>query len=179
MGFKNLETFRAFLKRSSERGRKRGRELERWVADVLEEMVALGFLDRFTRHEPNSKADRSGKDFTVVRDSEEKSFGVTISCGRKDESALRYPNIPQWYLPAETSAKRVMEKVLGLFGKAHILDRPPQDIAERMGDVTPEQEQEWWLTPNSDLEYLKPRESYLFGDEESRKRVQELALEVG
>lgn len=105
--------------RKTERGRKRGRDLEKRLRVILAEMKEQGKISGFTHHAPFSAADLEGKDFTVFRQSgdrnEKVSFDVTISQRSSQEHLLYHPDIPSIIIPPEMRTERIEQRILELF----------------------------------------------------------------
>jgi hypothetical protein len=118
LGF-NLKARKEFGKRSSERGRERGRLFEQEVLKILERMVTEGKLVSAIYNAPNSKEDSEGKDFTVGKVVNGavlyRSFGVSTSLRYWSNSRIRHPGIPQFCFPTGTNPGTIEKRVLSLF----------------------------------------------------------------
>lgn len=90
--------------------------MEQYVAGILEKMVAAGSLTGFIQYAPpNSPEDCQGKDFSVFRGEDERSFGISINARKARESALMHQSTPQWYFPIGIKEDTIERKALGLF----------------------------------------------------------------
>lgn len=97
-----------------------GRKFELTVAKLLNRMVENNKLTSSLYNQPNSSADKQGKDFTVTQISKngEKithSFGVTISYQSWGRAKLKHPDVPQFYFPIGTRFATIEETILNLF----------------------------------------------------------------
>ena len=102
------------LYRGGAAGEQLGRALEQRVEEALQKMVWCRKLDNYTRHERNSYQDRHGKDFTVERDRQHRSFGVIASSLRAIVSRSRHP-VPVLHIsPGAPVAKITQEFVNAL-----------------------------------------------------------------
>ena len=118
VGWKNTKDFRGYCDRRSVRMAKQGRLLEDEVERLLKRLEEQGEIVRFKKHEPNSREDREGKDFTVVKSVEDNefqiSFGVTIALKSQRKSRLRYDH-PQFCFPIGTKLETIERRILDLF----------------------------------------------------------------
>lgn len=93
MSKKEMEARRRQARERSAAMAREGLRMEDRVERLLQRLVAEGRFDAYTRHKHFSRADRQGKDFTVWRERQHWSFGVTVS----SRSACRaYTNRPRW-----------------------------------------------------------------------------------
>ena len=127
----------AFRARRSSRGSNMGRMMEERVLAMGNQLVIDGTLESFTYHKPNSPEDLSGRDFTAVmtvgKERVERSFGVTISGGRKvNYKRNRYPDTDLWSLPWNTKDRTIRRKIQGLFGVDG--ESPPEASDDTMRD---------------------------------------------
>jgi len=112
-------------KRYESRGRKAerygeiGRKFEGEVAELLQKMQDEKLIARFTAHPPDSPEDQQGRDFTVVvangGKETERSFGVTISLQRWNQSKVLHPDVPQFCFPIGTKPETIRARILELF----------------------------------------------------------------
>jgi hypothetical protein len=108
--------YEAYLHRRSERYAIVGRENEHEIERILK---ASGTFSYVERHEPDSRADSEGKDFTVRMVAKgverEVSFGVTISHRRWSESRMVHPDVPQIHTPIGMMPETIVRRVVELF----------------------------------------------------------------
>lgn len=104
--------------RKGERMAKQGRLLEEEVAALLEKMREEKLIIGFIAHAPNSPEDTAGRDFTVEASvsgtTAARSFGVTISLKRWNESKIRH-DVPQFCFPLGTKPETIRKRILELF----------------------------------------------------------------
>lgn len=98
--------------RRSLRKSKFGRSFEKMIYQIL---LSSNKFDEVIYHEPNSKEDQNGKDFSVKINNDIRSFGITISHNSWVNSKLIHPDTPQFYFPVETKPETIVKKVLELF----------------------------------------------------------------
>lgn len=108
--------------RRSNRYSKLGRDNEIIASEELEKATNPDGSPMFcnvVRHEPNSKEDQSGCDFTVSRvvDGETvcRSFGITISRRNLGEAKMKHPEVPQFHVPLGFNPQTLIRNVLKLF----------------------------------------------------------------
>lgn len=96
-----------------------GRLFEEEMATLLARLQEEGLLTSFVRHEPNSREDSEGKDFTVTRgegeDAVSRDFGITISLHSWRESKVKHPHVPQFCFPIGTKPDTIKHRILSLF----------------------------------------------------------------
>lgn len=106
--------------RRSQRKAAQGRVFENSVmVALLEKMKEEKKIFDFIYHEPNSPADREGRDFTVKQillgEIIERSFGVTISLNSQQESRIKHPAVTPFFFPPETKPETIQKRILSLF----------------------------------------------------------------
>ena len=113
-----IKDFAGFRARRSQRMANQGIVLEDTVEKLLEKLKDEKKILGFTRHPHNSKEDSSGKDFTVIFDSngyeDERSFGVTISLRSWHDAKLMHRDVPQFCWPIGTNTTTMQERILKL-----------------------------------------------------------------
>ena len=96
-----------------------GRKFEEEVSDLLQKMQDEKLIAGFVRHEPHSREDRQGRDFTVTAladgKEEKRSFGVTISMRSWHDAKIQHPDVPQFCFPIGTKPETIRARVLELF----------------------------------------------------------------
>ena len=107
-------------KKKSERGKDLGGLMEERVEKLGLILVERGDLSEFVRHEPNSKEDSAGKDFTATKiingELVQRSFGITISGEKKRiVSQSLHLDVPQWWTPWEMRDENIQKKIVSLF----------------------------------------------------------------
>ena len=121
MSFKNKQAMQDFCARRANRMAEVGVGLEDTVEKVLQKLQSDGGILRFTRHPHNSTEDRSGKDFTVVFNHEDKeiehSFGVTISNRSWQRGKVIHHDVTQFCWPVGTNTQTMEKRILGLLKK--------------------------------------------------------------
>lgn len=121
MAIKNLNDFRRYKDRRSERMAAQGILLEDTVEQILSKLQRDGKILRFIRHSHCSPEDLSGKDFTVVfsrEDAEvECSFGVTISNKSWQRGKTKHHDVVQFCWPIGTNPQTMENRILGLLNR--------------------------------------------------------------
>ncbi len=104
--------------RAARRGSLRGRELERTVTEHLERMKNSKQITDYIAHQPNSKEDHEGRDFTVRfgegECAQEHSFGVTISLRKFHRTQGPQNQVKQFCFPIGTNRETIIKRILGL-----------------------------------------------------------------
>lgn len=97
-----------------------GRAFETEVAALLQKMQDEQVIAGYVAHDPNSPEDLDGRDFTVTAMAGgkpvERSFGVTISLRRWNQSKILHPDTPQFCFPFGTKPETIRKRILELFG---------------------------------------------------------------
>lgn len=107
--------------RKAQRYSRLGRQMEVDIAAFLSEATKDGvkLFERVVRHLPGGYADRGGSDITIYRningDIQKKSFGITISQQRFNETRNKHEGVPVFYTPIGFNRERLLSKIMDLF----------------------------------------------------------------
>lgn len=119
MGNFSKERRQAFSDRRAERMAKQGILLEIEVERILSKMKLQGKISDFAHYPRNSEEDSDGRDFTVIKlvgaQTEERSFGVTISLQSWQLARIRHSDVPQFCFPIGTNPETIEKKISQLF----------------------------------------------------------------
>lgn len=98
-----------------------GRKFERRVQRILQTMLDKGWITDFERYEPFSPEDHAGKDFsvTLILGSRRvtREFGITMSRRRLGHSQKLHPDVPQIYMPYESTDWQIKGMIIILFAE--------------------------------------------------------------